>query len=90
MLPGCPNPLLFRQGTQNQITLSLSCTHTDSNAQAQGKETVKDGLSNFLILCLLSLITDEMNVSLLLLSSLLLLAFSCFLPYWARLLPSDE
>ncbi len=90
---------------QNRLVVSILCqktrdrksnypflthTHTHSHAQDQCKETVKDGLPNVLILCPSSFIVDEMNVSLLPLSSLPILAFSCFLAYWAHLLPSDK
>lgn len=86
------------QGLYEHITTAYSEVsrhiHTHTRAHActhdQSKETVKDGLPNVLILCLLSFIVDEMNVSLLPLSSSPLLAFSCFLAYWAHLLPSDE
>lgn len=47
-----------RRGAENQITL-FSLTRV----QDQSKDTVKDGLPNVLILCLLSFITDEMNAS---------------------------
>lgn len=57
----------YKTGTENKITpfsLSRERAHTQSRAQVQSKETVKDGLPNVLILCLLSFIAHEMNVSL--------------------------
>lgn len=43
----------------------LSHAHTHTHGQVQRKGTLKYGLSNVLILCLLSLIWDEMSASLL-------------------------
>ena len=80
-LPGRPDLLpetRDRKSNYPFLFLFLSLTHTHTCTHDQSKETVKDGLPNVLILCLLSFIADEMNVSLLPLPSSPLLAFLLF------------